>query len=199
MMNVGHLPPELARLVSAQTAGERHLWIGRPDSARILRQGLWSYIFSVPWTVFSLAWISVPISVLLFAKSPDPWGGWGIGAMMVATLFGMPFVAAGIFMMLAPIKAGRRARHTVYVVTDQRLALLTDGKASEVRSIPFAAITGVDLRVRRQGYGDVTVRLGSRRDSEGDKVEVSETLIGIGDPEGLERALRQQIAPRAAA
>lgn len=199
MMNVGHLPPELARLVSANTAGERHLWVGRPDGARILRQGLWSYIFSVPWTVFSLAWISVPISVLLFAKSPDPWGGWGSGAMAVATLFGLPFVAVGIAMMLAPLKAGRLARRTVYVLTDKRLVLLTDGKVREVRTVPFDAITSVDLRVRREGYGDVTLRLGSRRDSEGDTVEVSETLIGISDPEGLERGLRQQISPRAAA
>ena len=198
MMNVGHLPPELARLVSAQTAGERHIWIGRPDSARILRQGLWTYLFSVPWTLFALGWTSVPVSVLLFAKTSDPWGGWGVGAMTVAALFGVPFIAAGFYMMHVPIKAYRLARHSVIVLTDRRLAILSDGKTREARTIPFAAITGVELKVRREGYGDVTVKLGSRRDSDGDKVEVNEMLIGIGDPEGLERALRQQIAPRAA-
>lgn len=192
-MNMTSLPKSLAHLVREATGGERLIWLGRPHSGRILRQGLWSWMFALPWTVFSMAWTSVPVSVLLFAQGPDKMGGWGIPAMAVMALFGLPFVAIGLSMMAEPFRAAARARQTAIALTGQRIVIVTNGRAVVVRSIPLTSIVRFELRPKRDGSGDLRLDLGAKRDSEGDKLEISEELVGVGDVVALERALRAAV------
>lgn len=200
-MIVQSLPPTLARALQQATTGERVVWIGRPDSGRELRRGLWSWIFSVPWTIFSIGWTAVPVSVLLFADGPDPMNGWGRAAMVVATLFGLPFIAVGVGAMAGPFLSASRARHTVFALTDTRLAVITGGRKTIVRSIPLSQIIGIELRLRRGGRGDLRLDLGTRRDHEGDLVRSEEILIGLDDVAAAERHFRAALdrSARAAA
>ena len=193
MMTVQSLPPSLARALREATTGERVVWVARPNDRRQFFRNIWTFLFSIPWTVFSIAWTAVPASVLLFAEGPDPMKGWGRAAMVVFFLFGLPFVAVGLVGLATPFLAARRARHTVFALTDTRLAVIFNGRTLVVRSIPLSTIFAVECRHRRNGRGDLHLDLGSRRDSDGDLVRGEEVLAGLDDVGAAERQFRAEL------
>jgi hypothetical protein len=159
------VPATLKAFTDREFAGEELLWAERPDNriAVLLSFGVW--IFALPWTAFSLFWISVPGAALY-----EAYAGVDIGApkgapdimMWAFALWGVPFVLIGFGMLLAPYFTWRKG-----------------GK-----------ISGLSRTEGPDGRGTLTVSLGYERDSEGGRVPKSAVFGVIRDVRGVEQMVR---------
>jgi hypothetical protein len=99
---------------------ESLLWWGRPDPTKHFGPN------DRFWVPFSAVWGGFAIF-------------WGVGvvaseAPRAFVLFGLVFVAAGLYMIFGRfIVKSRRKRHTVYGLTDQRALVFSSGSLSETR------------------------------------------------------------------
>ena len=98
---------------------ERLLWWGQPDPAKhFSAHDAFLIPFSVLWAGFSIFWI------VAAARSQ---------ASLPFVLFGVPFVAMGLFFVFGRfIVKARRKRQTTYALTDRRaLVAIGEGSLSE--------------------------------------------------------------------
>ena len=98
---------------------ERLIWWGQPDPAKHLAaHDAFLVPFSVLWAGFSLFWISGAVR----SEAPLPF-----------VLFGLPFVAMGLYFVFGRfIVKARRKRQTTYALTSLRaLVAVGDGSLSE--------------------------------------------------------------------
>lgn len=124
-------------------AGEALTWAGFPAKGRFNR-GTWMLlIFAIPWTAFALFWEG---GVLLTGEGPMRFG---------MALFGLPFVAIGLFMLYAPFRAMRAGRDLVYGATAERLLLVRQGKEPDVRSYGPADLAEIRTQDDKDGMVDV--------------------------------------------
>ncbi len=192
MSNLNDLPHRLRAAVVKEFEGERIVWLGRPGAGRAFLATLPIWFFAIPWTAFSVAWTGFALfGGLLSGKPPSSTAQ----SMMsvVFPLFGVPFVLIGFGMMAMPFMAWRNARKTVHVLGDRRFATMMVGRTLIVKSFMTSAITNTVRTERRNGSGTLKVVFGSRRDSDGDKVEEAEVLYGIRDVRKAERLVRSRI------
>lgn len=195
MASVG-LPEELDRLIQREQAGERRLWAGRssPRAAFWATVGIW--LFAVPWTAFALFWETMALGVLLFAPRPPETGLWAVAGMGVFALFGLPFVVIGFGMLATPWLAARDAARTAWVVTDARVMRMKAGRAREYHSWTAQQIVSVRRRERADGAGDLTLSFGWTTDSDGDRVEKTETIRGVAKVREVEVMVRRLLPTR---
>jgi len=78
----------------------------------------------------------------------------------------------------------------VYVLTAKRLAVVESGLTLKVRSIFPGDVHSIERTQRRDGCGNLKIVTGWTRDSEGGKVEKSETLIGVPEVRQVEDHIR---------
>ena len=117
-------------------------WAAAPDPSRHFTRGdVFLVPFSVMWLVFAVAWEAAVISV----------------DASFAVLFGLPFLAAGLYMAVGRfIYKARRRRRTVYAVTNQRvLSVVQRGNGADVDAKPLRALPGVATTAGRRGYGTI--------------------------------------------
>lgn len=186
-MNIGStVSTELRKFIDKELRGERLLWAGQPDPKTALKSLIGTWVFAIPWTAFALFWETMAIGGWISGTTKGV-QGWS-GLMMV--LFGIPFVAIGLGMMAGPFWAARTARNSVFILTERRLVYLT-GKRNgfAIKSTWPADIHSLSKSVDREGKGSLTISYGSKRDSDGDLVEKSETVAGVGNVDELERLL----------
>jgi hypothetical protein len=118
---------------------ESLLWSGRPRTGVRLQAGDVVMIpFSLMWGGFAIFWEAMVI------RSHGP---------LIMKLWGLPFVAIGLFMIFGRFfaDAGRRGK-TLYAVTSNRVMIIS-GKV--VSSYPLAQIPGVTTMEGRDGFGNV--------------------------------------------
>ncbi len=126
-------------------AGETVRWTGTPPHGLLLRRSDWLGIpFSLLWGGFAIFW-----ETMVFAG----------GAPLVFRLWGVPFVAVGLYMIAGRFfwDAWVRAR-TRYAVTDRAAYIVIDGLGSTVRRYGGALLDGVRIERRTDGSG--TLRFG---------------------------------------
>jgi hypothetical protein len=168
--------------------GERLLWAGRPDPRSAIPASIGIFVFAIPWTAFALFWM---------------WGASGFGAAFreggeeaggfrYFFLFGLPFVLIGIGMLLSPLWIYRKARSTVYAVSDRRL-LITHGEGTRsVHSLPGRLLGSIEMKERRDGRGDLVFQQpASGENSSG----TSFAFHGVGDVRAVERLIRGAFNP----
>jgi hypothetical protein len=187
MSNVTDLPRHLREPVVREFQGERILWTGRPRAGLAFRAALLIWLFAIPWTAFTMGWETMALSGWLSGK-PAPSGA-NLMFGIVFPLFGLPFVLVGLGMMAAPFYAYWWAGRTAMVIGEKRLAMVTVGRRLRVKSYRKETILRTERTERADGSGTLKVITGARRDSEGDRVESSETLYGIADVRAVERLL----------
>lgn len=161
---------------------EEVLWSGEPTPRFFTAATLPAFLFSIPWTGFAIFWV-----VMAFAMSGAAAGPVGI----VFPLFGLPFVAVGLFMMSAPWWARRRLARAVYAVTDRR-ALVIDHDFRDTRCVQSygpAEITTVEKRVRPDGSGDVLFADKTQRGRHGREYSVRVGFVGVREARKVEQAL----------
>jgi hypothetical protein len=108
---------------------------------------------------------------------------------IVFPLFGLPFVLVGFGMMAMPLLAWHRGRNMIHVIGDKRLVTMIVGRRLTVKTFPASSITRTERSERRDGSGTLQVVMGWHRDSDGDKMETTEVLLGIPEVAKVERLL----------
>lgn len=188
-MNIGRtISTDLRKYIDKELRGERLLWAGQPDPKIAWKSLIGIWLFAIPWTAFALFWETMAIGGWISGttKGMHGWAG------LVMVLFGVPFVAIGLGMMAGPFWAARTARNSIYVLTDQRLVYLTERRGGvNIKSTWPKDIHSLSKSVNNDGKGSLKISYGSKRDSEGDLVEKSETVAGVGNIDELERLLRE--------
>jgi hypothetical protein len=125
-------------------AGERLLWSGRPGRGLRLRGTDALLIpFSLLWGGFAILW-----EVTAF---------WYNASLMIR-LWGLPFVAAGLYLMVGRFfwDARRRAR-TIYAVTDTRIIFIGGAFRRRTRTLSLRTLPDIGLVERRNGSGDIVL------------------------------------------
>lgn len=188
-MLVGNAPAPHQRLEAELRrelgVGERLLWHGTPDPAKMLVV-LLMWLFAIPWTLFSLAWTGLAFWAYWTGLNTQPemaWWGW------IFPLFGTPFIAVGFWMLNQPLKILANARRTVHALTDRRLITLSVGHQRSVKSISIRQLGPITVKEKRGGWGDLTVETGSHVDSDGDRITDRFEMVGVPDVARLHRLL----------
>jgi hypothetical protein len=109
---------------------EKIVWAGRPDPLvfAATANGVIP-IIGIFFLGFSVFWLYGALSATRAAKG-------SIGLFAFFPLFGIPFVIAGLCMVLSPVWAWRRAKSTIYALTDRRAVIASD--------FPMRAMTSVE-------------------------------------------------------
>ena len=184
------MPPALeASLRRELLTGEYLLWSASPRAGK-LRRGFGIWLFAIPWTVFALFWESMAFLPWFAAKTPATIQ-WGFG--IVFPLFGLPFIAVGLWMLWQPIAAMRKAGSTAYGLTDRRLLRVVEGKERKVDSLLLHQIGPIDRREGRDGFGDLRIQTHSTVDSDGDRKTERFEVLGVPEVARLERLLLENL------
>ena len=136
------LSPELTDRVKAELAqDERLVWVGQPRLDLATRPAFFLVPFGVVFAGFSLFWIVG--------------AGLMTGGLMAPC--GLPFIAVGIGLIASPVWLRRRARNTVYALTDRRAIVWQPGwfGAVAVRSFTAAGLGQISRIERADGSGDL--------------------------------------------
>ncbi|MGQ0673314.1 MAG: hypothetical protein ACT4N2_10625 [Hyphomicrobium sp.] len=190
MKQSGALPPLLAAAIKQETRGEVVRWIGRPKARTAFLQTLPIWLMGVPWsalmfTIFGVLVLSVTADVP--STRTIPTGEYiAMGAVLI---FAGAFVLVGAGMLLAPFWAAWKARRTAHIITDRRLLTITQGRSITVKSVPPDQLRTFERTERPDGHGSLKIVTGYAKDSDGDRVEQSEHLLGVASVSEAERLL----------
>lgn len=124
------------------------VWKGRPDPMAYIRK---------PATL-----VQVPFGLFFFGFAVF----WTIGASQGSTvfgLFGVPFMAVGLWIASKPLRTYRRAARTYYAVTDQRILIVSAGRSYTVNTIHPGDIVDYERTDRPDGTGSIRLRTTERR------------------------------------
>jgi hypothetical protein len=130
-------------------AGEKVLWIGRPDLAKRFRKSdRFAIPFSLMWGGFTVLWEAAAIA-----------GGAGFFA-----LWGVPFIGVGLYMIVGRFfYRARVKRRTWFAVTNKRVLKLERRKNGDtVDALFLDAIPAVNRDVGADGSGTVIFGSGNR-------------------------------------
>ncbi len=157
-----------------------HGWqLGRIDPRAFL-----SYVFAVPWTVFSLAWTGIAAGAVAAS------GQTGLGLFAWAfPLFGLPFVAVGGWMLSRPFVPLWERGRVLYVATDRRVLKLCIGRALSIKTVPADRIGLVQRSERTDGTGTLSLAVRIGRDSDGDRQTESFDIGPVADIMGAKEAI----------
>ena len=180
------LSPDVRRALDTAVNGEPVLWAAQPQGKRQrLAFVIWG--FAIPWTAFALFWEAMAFMPWFASTRTPPALTWSFG--IVFPLFGLPFIAIGLWMLWLPIRTVRRARDTVYALTDKRLVSLVLGTTTEVKSVLVDRIGPMTRQQGPDGWGSLSISTHSRIDSDRDRITEKFDMIGIPDVAGLERRI----------
>lgn len=155
------------------TDGEEIAWQGRPDPMEAAKVGWLNALFGVLFLAFAVFWV---------VGASD--SGW-------FALFGLPFVAVGLFMISRPARQYLNAGKTYYAVTNKRVLLLSAGKTFKVTSITPSEMTDYEREDKVDGTGSIRLRKTISHDREGpsSSVEPTDGLWGVADVKGASEAI----------
>jgi hypothetical protein len=122
---------------------EQLLWAGRPRQGFVLRAtDAFVIPFSIMWGGFAIFWEATVIAT---------------GAPFFFAVWGVPFVLAGLYIMVGRFWVDARQRTaTVYGVTSERAVIVSGVFARGVKSLSIDTLTDVSLAERAGGAGTIT-------------------------------------------
>ena len=131
---------------------EHFLWAGRPDPRRFFAPvDVFLVPFSLFWLAFAIFWEVGALTAVLSSPGLEP-------VALLFPLFGVPFVAIGLYMAVGRfVVKARRRRRTHYALTNRRvLAVDTRDSGPTVQALFLDQIPAVNTRVRADGSGTLT-------------------------------------------
>ncbi|MEJ7636809.1 MAG: hypothetical protein WKF75_02170, partial [Singulisphaera sp.] len=145
------------RLASTVAPGESVLWAGRPEPGSLVRRSLPKALLGLAFVVFTLVW--------MFAVVRGGSNNWDRGRdvapfaphnVLIATCVGLWFLPFGLYMLTWPLRTWRKARKTVYVLTDCRAIVIEPRLLGGDRVDPYPpeALTQIRCDQRGDGTGD---------------------------------------------
>lgn len=162
-------------------SGETVSHIETPQPRFFTKESTWTFVFAVPWTLFSLFWIAGASGF----KVPDFDEGFGF-----FPLFGIPFVLIGLAMLSSPIWAYRNALKSVYVITDRRAITVVGGFRTTIRSFFPSDLNDLYRTERSDGSGDVILESKTHHDSNGNVRTHHFGFLGVANAKETEDRLR---------
>jgi hypothetical protein len=138
------MPPSITACLAP---GEEILWHAQPRPYVFILRGLPAIFFGMTWSILGAFWYH--------GASLAPWDGW----WRLVPTFSLPFIFCGFSFFFYPIHLGARARHTWYVVTNQRIfiARLHSKKPVELRVFTRAEMGPPQLIKRFDGLDEVVL------------------------------------------
>ncbi len=142
-----NLPETLQQRVRDEIRpGEAVSWVGQPLPGLYMRAGFLLWIFFIPWTAFSLFWISAAFHFELPRFD---------SGQSLFPLFGLPFFLVGVGGLSSPFWLRRKARSVVYAVTNQRAITIEGSRSVTVRSYFPKDIGAVERTEHGDGSGNL--------------------------------------------
>lgn len=182
MASVTELPSPLRERLRAElTRGETVTWAGQPDPGRMMRLGWVAWVFFLPWTVWSLGW-------MLEIAEPNV----SSSMRLQLTAISLPFLLAGLAGLTVPYWMWRRARATIYAITNHRVLVIEGTRA--VKTYQPSELTASERTTRDDGSGDMVFRREEYIDGDGDRAFRRHGFYAVEDVkrvEALITALRQ--------
>jgi hypothetical protein len=172
--------------------GEHLLWSASPVPRKLLMVFV-VWLFAIPWTAFALFWEATSLMGFISITQTSP----GVGAWMfgiIFPLFGLPFVAVGLFMLWTPFEALRKAARTVYGLTDRRMLRISAGAKRDIAWLLLRKMGLIDFSADKEGYGTLRIQSGTRRDSDGDRVTERFEVPGVPDVARLNGLLMELLS-----
>jgi hypothetical protein len=146
---LGNTPDEVAR---EMRAGEKTQWVGYPIPKKFaIKEGIPSFVFGIPWTAFVVFWESLAIK----------------SGSVFMTLWGVPFIVVGLYLLTSPFWEYLRARRTIYVVSNKRLIILNGLLRPSRRSFAPPDIGSVEVVADHDGVGSIVFARERESDGEG--------------------------------
>ena len=182
--------PDTARMAQLRGALERELgpdedvlWHGW-HLGRVDPRDFMIYVFAVPWTAFSIAWTGIAAMAIAGSGEDGPGLiGWAF------PLFGLPFIAVGLWMLSRPFAPVLQRGRVLYVVTSKRVLKLGIGRVLETDTVPADRIGLAKRREQRDGTGSLQLAVKIGRDSDGNR-QTEDFIIGpVADAMGAQQAV----------
>lgn len=187
-------PMERLRLALERELGpdEEVVWHGW-QLARLQPKLFLIYVFAIPWTVFSLAWPGLAAAAIMGSGEDGPGLiGWAF------PLFGLPFIAVGMWMLAGPFLPLLQRGRVLYVVTNKRVLRLSLWRELSVGTVPAARIGPIQRREQRDGTGTLQLAVKVGRDSDGDRETEHFTIGEVDDVMGAQAAISRIARPAGA-
>lgn len=155
---------------------EKILWRGRPDPARSAAVDLKNGLFGIFFFVFAIFWMAST------SQAGAPF-----------TLFSLPFLAVGAWMVSKPARTFWRAGRTYYAITDERVLIATIGRTNKLDVVFPVQIRNYERTDKSDGTGSIKLRttISSDRGRDTTSTEFSDGLWGITDVKGAADAIAQ--------
>ncbi len=122
---------------------ESLLWAGQPQQgARLRGSDIFLVPFSLMWGGFAIFWEYSVIEQ---------------GAPFFFTLFGVPFVLIGIYLIFGRFYVDSKQRHkTFYGISNERVIIVSGLFRKNVKSLNIRTLTDVSLSESSNGRGSIT-------------------------------------------
>jgi hypothetical protein len=124
---------------------ERLLWSGRPDALHLDAGHIIAFITGLPWTFMGLFGLYNLLPQLSFY----PW------LVIITTILILLYLVPGIMLIDVPFRAYRRAKRSIYAITDRRILLITAGKNRSVKSYRKEYVGNIERIERKGERGDL--------------------------------------------
>lgn len=168
------------RLRNELKPGEFVTWAGQPVPDLYMKPGFLRWLFFIPWTLFAIFWMAAA------AGFGVPSREFGLGLF---PLFGLPFLLIGIAGLCAPLILRRKARTTVYAITNLRAITIEGAKSITVRSYTAAEILDLERVEHKDGSGNLILLKKRELNSDGDSTTGHYGFFSIRDVRRVEQLL----------
>ena len=123
--------------------GENLLWSGKPKAGIVFTNAdIFLIPFSLLWCGFAIFWLMTTI---------------GVGAPLFFTLFGIPFVIIGLFIVFGRFLIDQKRRsNTIYGLTEKRVIIKSGVFSKKVRSLSVSNLTDIECNEKIDGFGTVS-------------------------------------------
>ena len=169
--------------------GEKVLWWGQPDPKKYaFRKGLGSFLFGIPFFGFAVFWTYMTTGGIFGAFGSGIFGAFG----GILAVFGIPFLVAGLGMLLSPLWYYVRGMRATYALTESRAVIDIAGFMPRRISVPLSQIQFIDVRESSDGSGDVYFKETVTSTSDGTSVR-REGFVAVDDAQKVEQLLRDAV------
>lgn len=143
-------------LLSEIASDERLLWAAKPSASRAFGRNVPMIFFGGCFTLFAMFWVLSAAGMGAIGGSLLGGFGGGFGLMpLVFPLFGVPFIAVGIYMMAQPFLARNKAQSGACGLTDKRAIIIEGGLTRSVKSYGPRDVQQIERRDLADGSSDI--------------------------------------------
>lgn len=135
-------------------AGEKLLWSGRPRQGILFRSSdIFLIPFSLMWGGFFIFWEGAALFATSRPNSNTP-----DFIRFAFPLWGLPFVAMGLYLIFGRFFADRAQRaKTTYGITDRRVIIRSGIFSRTTKSLNLRTLSDVTLAEKSNGSGTITL------------------------------------------